>query len=109
VYINRPLHPGTVGQAIQHLLDDQILIAGRACISARDLSLTASVVQLCTHFIDEATNSPALADGLAHGITGQTTNNDDYENKCELELLWMAADLAGKISSHKSSSKLNLK
>jgi hypothetical protein len=73
------------------------------------LRIFASVVQLCTHSIDEATNSPALADGLAHGITGQTTNNDDYENKCELELLWMAADLAGKISSHKSSSKLNLK
>jgi hypothetical protein len=45
------------------------------------LRIFASVVQLYTHSIDEATNSPALADGLAHGITGQTTNNDDYERE----------------------------
>jgi hypothetical protein len=37
-------------------------------------------VLLYAHFIDEATNSPALADGLAHGITGQTANNNDYKS-----------------------------
>ena len=44
------------------------------------LRIFASVMQLYTHYIDEATNPPALADGLAHGITGQTANNDDYES-----------------------------
>ena len=44
------------------------------------LRIFASAVQLYTHFIDEATNSPVLADGLAHGTTGQTTNSDDHES-----------------------------
>ena len=39
-----------------------------------------NVVQPYAHFIDEATNSPALAEGLAHGITGQITNNNDYKS-----------------------------
>ena len=44
------------------------------------LRIFASVVQLYTHFIDEATNSLALTDGLAYGITEQTPSNDDYES-----------------------------
>jgi hypothetical protein len=53
------------------------------------LRIFASVVQLYTHFIDEATNSPALTDGLAHGITGQTTNNDDYQSQNQLQKLYV--------------------